>query len=395
MRPVRPNPAHILTGDPPCMLPSAQNFFRRRRLALVLLLHTSPTFAASVQDAIAADAKCAPATSAVPLYGAYNPTAVDYILGTDESEITGTASAGYTLHGTQGFLFNASAPSSAHETVQLFRLWSKRFTDHLYTTDPKEVNSTIANVGYKLEEASMYVYPTQVCGSVPFYRMWSVTASSHFYTVSETERAAAKSAKEAWKDESVLGYVFSPDAFADTQSSSTAAPSLSSTPTDSGGDAGPSVVTMAGIAAGVGALIVLLALGGVYIGIRRRRRKLSTEAYRRFPTSPVNPPKSPPPPSTIEPFLLTPTTPSPRPVPSPRPTWLKDKGGGIARTDAEADSPTPTRLRAASATTRSHIAPGTSIRMQEQNAELQARVRVLEQQLVRTHSPPAPPSYVE
>ena len=52
----------------------------------------------------------------------------------------------------------------------------------------------------------MFIYPTQQCGTVPFYRLFSQGLSDHFYTTNETERNSALGA--GYQDEGVEGYVF-------------------------------------------------------------------------------------------------------------------------------------------------------------------------------------------
>jgi hypothetical protein len=82
-------------------------------------------------------------------------------------------------------------------------------SDHFYTTD--EANARSA-ANYVLEDQNpIYVYPTQLCGSVPFYRMYSST--DHFYTADPAERASA--AGIGYTDEGIEGYVFAADVASD------------------------------------------------------------------------------------------------------------------------------------------------------------------------------------
>ncbi|KAJ7705729.1 hypothetical protein B0H14DRAFT_2483943, partial [Mycena olivaceomarginata] len=59
--------------------------------------------------------------------------------------------------------------------------------NHLYTTSVTEHN-LVLEVGYRDGRITVYIYPTQICGSIPYYRLYNSTATEHFYTVSEAER---------------------------------------------------------------------------------------------------------------------------------------------------------------------------------------------------------------
>jgi hypothetical protein len=81
-------------------------------------------------------------------------------------------------------------------TTQLIRLWNGATSDHFFTTDVAEANNA-ASGGYVKEAlAPMFIYPSQLCGSLPLYRSWSASKTDHFYTTSQTER------------DSLTGYAF-------------------------------------------------------------------------------------------------------------------------------------------------------------------------------------------
>ncbi|KAJ7774387.1 hypothetical protein B0H14DRAFT_2401843 [Mycena olivaceomarginata] len=86
----------------------------------------------------------------------------------------------------------------------------EEYGDHFYTTNATEANNTVAG-GYTLEDKPpMYIYPTQLCGSMPFYRLFSSGTGDHFYTIDASERDGAEGS--GWDFEWVQGYVFSPAA---------------------------------------------------------------------------------------------------------------------------------------------------------------------------------------
>ncbi|KAF8218113.1 hypothetical protein K438DRAFT_2006996 [Mycena galopus ATCC 62051] len=88
-------------------------------------------------------------------------------------------------------------------TVPLFRLDSGNTI--LYTANTTEL-VTALNEGYTIVGPEVYIYPTQICGSVPFYRLSNAVAKSNFYTTSESERAAFI-ANDGYTDVEISGYV--------------------------------------------------------------------------------------------------------------------------------------------------------------------------------------------
>ncbi|KAJ7624391.1 hypothetical protein FB45DRAFT_923297 [Roridomyces roridus] len=62
--------------------------------------------------------------------------------------------------------------------------------------------------GYQVnnDPSTVYIYPTQVCGSVPVYRLYSSSGTDNFYTTSESERLDFI-ANEGYADVGITGYV--------------------------------------------------------------------------------------------------------------------------------------------------------------------------------------------
>ncbi|KAJ7912002.1 hypothetical protein B0H13DRAFT_1532705, partial [Mycena leptocephala] len=76
-------------------------------------------------------------------------------------------------------------------TVPFYRLSNAATTDNFYTISTTERDSALQN-GYIFGGAGTdsvyYIYPTQICGSVPFYRLYQESTKTNFYTISESER---------------------------------------------------------------------------------------------------------------------------------------------------------------------------------------------------------------
>ncbi len=87
--------------------------------------------------------------------------------------------------------------------LPVYRKWSQKRNDHLYTTNLHEEDNI-----YVYENTIIgYVYPTEVTGTVPVYRQWNARKQDHFYTTSEEERQLTKNTM-GYVDEGILGYVY-------------------------------------------------------------------------------------------------------------------------------------------------------------------------------------------
>ncbi|KAJ6590502.1 hypothetical protein DFH09DRAFT_1358712 [Mycena vulgaris] len=98
-------------------------------------------------------------------------------------------------------VFTTQAPRA----TEFICLFNAAISDHFYTTNATE---GLAG-GYAVENpAQMYLYPTQLCGSVPLYRSYSEIRTHHFYTADAVERDQAASSGYVYQ--LVAGYVFPP-----------------------------------------------------------------------------------------------------------------------------------------------------------------------------------------
>ena len=66
---------------------------------------------------------------------------------------------GYQSEGTAGYCY----PKKTKETIPLYRYWNLRVNNHFYTTNAKEIGTTIpgqvGKYGYKSEGIACYVFP--------------------------------------------------------------------------------------------------------------------------------------------------------------------------------------------------------------------------------------------
>ncbi|KAJ7922445.1 hypothetical protein B0H13DRAFT_2317487 [Mycena leptocephala] len=79
--------------------------------------------------------------------------------------------------------------------------------DNFYTTSATARDLALESGYINASNAiAGYIYPSQICGSVPFYGLYSTAATEHFYTINEPDYNA-KLASGAWTDEGIAGYV--------------------------------------------------------------------------------------------------------------------------------------------------------------------------------------------
>ncbi|KAG6833048.1 hypothetical protein H0H87_012059 [Tephrocybe sp. NHM501043] len=150
---------------------------------------------------------------------------VDHVYSTNASEITYLIHFyGYEIEGpkgtTTGYVY--TNPSSAGDTVPLYRLYSIGLTDHYLTASDDEKDYAIKRSGYHLEGIVGYVYPTAGSGRVPLYQLHNRPIHDHYYTTSEEEREDAS--RNGWTEEGVVGYLLPQSADAPKLAFSSAIP---------------------------------------------------------------------------------------------------------------------------------------------------------------------------
>ncbi|KAJ7895728.1 hypothetical protein B0H13DRAFT_2338693 [Mycena leptocephala] len=106
---------------------------------------------------------CDPA-DALPFYRLLAGT-VEYLYLADPAIVQSDIRAGWTLQTVAALVFATQEVS----TVPLYTLFLKAGGKILYVADQTELANALNN-GYGLSgEPEVYIYPTQICGSVPFY----------------------------------------------------------------------------------------------------------------------------------------------------------------------------------------------------------------------------------
>jgi len=68
------------------------------------------------------------------------------------------------------------------------------------------MNNAVGNLGYSAEGISGYIYPNQICNSIPLYRAYSGGATDHFYTTDFNEWQNAVN-NLGYSAEGVTGYI--------------------------------------------------------------------------------------------------------------------------------------------------------------------------------------------
>ncbi|KAJ7034189.1 hypothetical protein C8F04DRAFT_1102588, partial [Mycena alexandri] len=144
---------------------------------------------------------CAAPSQAVSVYRSFNNGAGDHFYTTDTAEYNTATANGYFAEGAR---FSVFPTATTTNTTQFIRLFNGVITDHFYTTDQAEANNAAASGGYAVENLSpMYIYTTQLCGSVPLYRSYNGNATDHFYTTSQEEQNGML----GYQFERIAGYV--------------------------------------------------------------------------------------------------------------------------------------------------------------------------------------------
>ncbi|KAJ6550638.1 hypothetical protein DFH09DRAFT_1500774 [Mycena vulgaris] len=142
---------------------------------------------------------CGNPTDAFPFYRIYNPPATEYRYTIDPASVSASVA---TLQGVAGLVFATQEES----TVPFYHLVSVAALDNLYTISTTELNAALKNGYANLTTDVTYIYPTQLCGSVPFYRLFQQNTKTTFYTTSESERLDFI-VNHGYTDIEIAGYV--------------------------------------------------------------------------------------------------------------------------------------------------------------------------------------------
>ncbi|KAJ7796664.1 hypothetical protein B0H14DRAFT_2531565 [Mycena olivaceomarginata] len=177
--------------------------------ALLLALSAFPSASAmrqNIEVKARTDLTCGDPSDARPLYFAELENNNDIYTTSITDVTTRVKSQGYTFQGVVARVFVTQEPF----TVPWFHLTrvvpSPIYIDDFYTTNATDRDIVVARGFYSYVGITAYIYPSQICGSVPFYRLWDGSTVQHFYTTSLEDRANML-ASGTWADEGITGYV--------------------------------------------------------------------------------------------------------------------------------------------------------------------------------------------
>jgi hypothetical protein len=107
-----------------------------------------------------------------------------------EKTATTHTESNFKDEGIEGYISPIKLPG----TVPLYHLY-KDIHRHFYTTDVKEKNNAVQNLGWASKGIVGYVWKTKVAGTTPLYRLYrpenGKLREDHFYTVSENGKFTA------------------------------------------------------------------------------------------------------------------------------------------------------------------------------------------------------------
>ncbi|KAF8160057.1 hypothetical protein B0H34DRAFT_427965 [Crassisporium funariophilum] len=149
---------------------------------------------------IRATATCVDPTTAVNAYQAYTPGWQAHLFDLNLANIVGGISTGsdWQYQGVLARMF----PTPSNFTVPIYRLLGSP-TDYLFLVSPTGKAPSVA--GYSVDGVVAYVYPAQVCGTIPLYSVYNAALGDHWYT---TDLAARNRMLQlAYIDSGIQGYV--------------------------------------------------------------------------------------------------------------------------------------------------------------------------------------------
>ncbi|TFK71161.1 hypothetical protein BDN72DRAFT_794419 [Pluteus cervinus] len=156
---------------------------------------------------------CPDTSLAFPLMRAYSTSYKDHFYTMTGSEIEEFMKNGYTFEGDAALLFSSLHFSTLSKTnstslTALYRLYNPQALDHFYTASSTERDNGSGR-GYIYEGITGFLWPQQVCGSVPLYGLWNEEKEDHLYTIVVVERDTAIK-WQGYVSQGIVGYVLEP-----------------------------------------------------------------------------------------------------------------------------------------------------------------------------------------
>ena len=138
---------------------------------------------------------CANSSTSVPYIQAFSPQIKAHTLDTRAAFVNADTTQGdWQFQGKVFRAWETQQPS----TVPLNRFLTQVNQDYIF--------STVSSVsGYDANGVVGYVYPTQICDSVPLLGAYNQAAGDHYYTTDVGEHNSLTSS--GWSDAGISGYV--------------------------------------------------------------------------------------------------------------------------------------------------------------------------------------------
>ncbi|KAJ7243539.1 hypothetical protein C8J57DRAFT_1366112 [Mycena rebaudengoi] len=175
-------------------------------LLSVMVGPTSALYSSNTPRAAARSAEtCGDPAHALPFYRIYAASITEHFYTPDVIAVSvGIRNNAYNLEKVAAMVFVTQEES----TVPFFRLvcGSESATYNLWTISTTERDDSIKKKCLLAPAAQAYIYPTQICGSVPFYRADNVAKTDILYTTSESEQLDFI-ANQGFTDMGIAGYV--------------------------------------------------------------------------------------------------------------------------------------------------------------------------------------------
>ncbi|KAJ6582994.1 hypothetical protein DFH09DRAFT_279597 [Mycena vulgaris] len=149
---------------------------------------------------------CGNMSNLVPLFQMYHTPKTVHFYTIEDSRVTAEVGGNdkYAFTGVAALIF----PTAELSTVPFFCLINRVTTTFFYTASEAERDNARTSGGFSDYMTAGYIYPSQVCGSIPLYRLHYVAANADYmYTTSTAERDNAVD-NMGFTYEGIAGYVF-------------------------------------------------------------------------------------------------------------------------------------------------------------------------------------------
>ncbi|KAJ7044344.1 hypothetical protein C8F04DRAFT_1174777 [Mycena alexandri] len=146
---------------------------------------------------------CGDPSNVVPYYRTFSTPLSDYYYTADAALVDAVyvGTGNYALQGVAGLVFIDQEES----TVPFYRL--TKFEVNFFGANTTERDIAIQQ-GYGLTSTDplTYIYPTEICGAVPFYRVVNAAGQANIYTTLESERVDFVT-NQGYTDLGIAGYI--------------------------------------------------------------------------------------------------------------------------------------------------------------------------------------------